>query len=346
MKLTSLSKSTHKSVRTIGLITMLSVVVGLTATACTGPEATKETTKTPTSSMAASPTAQSGESIVDIAIGNPSFSTLVTAVKAAGLAETLSGKGPFTLFAPTNEAFAALPKETLEALLKPENRELLKKVLTYHVVSGDLMAKDLKSGKVPTVAGSTVAVEVQGGKVTVNSASVVKADIDAKNGVIHVIDRVLLPPDFALATPAKAKSAAQAGTIVEVAASNPSVSTLVTAVKAAGLVETLSGKGPFTVFAPTNEAFNALPKGTLEKLLKPENRDSLRKVLTYHVVSGDLMAKDLRSGKVATVEGNSVAVKVDSHGVSVNGSNVVKADVNTSNGVIHVIDKVLLPPGL
>jgi transforming growth factor-beta-induced protein len=345
MKLTSLSKSTRKSVRSIGLITMLSVVVGLTATACTSPEATTQATKTPTASMAASPTAQSGESIVDIAIGNPSFSTLVTAVKAAGLAETLSGKGPFTLFAPTNEAFAALPKETLEALLKPENRELLKKVLTYHIVPGDLMAKDLKSGKVPTVAGSTVAVEVQGGKVNVNSASVVKADIDAKNGVIHVIDRVLLPPDFALATPAKAKSVS-AGTIVEVAASNPSVSTLVTAVKAAGLVETLSGKGPFTVFAPTNEAFAALPKGTLEKLLKPENRDALQKVLTYHVVSGDLMAKDLRSGKVATVEGNSVAVRVDSHGVSVNGSNVVKADVDTSNGVIHVIDRVLLPPGL
>ena len=345
MKLTSLSKSTRKSVRTIGLITMLSVVVGLTATACTSPEATTEATKTPTASMAASPTAQPEGSIVDIAIGNPTFSTLVTAVKAAGLAETLSGKGPFTLFAPTNEAFAALPKETLEALLKPENRELLKKVLTYHVVSGDLMAKDLKSGKVATVAGSTVAVEVQGPKVNVNNASVVKADIDAKNGVIHVIDRVLLPPDFALATPAKAKST-QAGTIVEVAAANPSVSTLVTAVKAAGLVETLSGKGPFTVFAPTNEAFAALPKGTLEKLLKPENRDSLRKVLTYHVVSGDLMAKDLKSGKVPTVEGSSVAVKVDAHGVSVNSSNVVKADVDTSNGVIHVIDKVLLPPGL
>ena len=345
MKLTSLSKSTRKSGRSIGLSTILSVVVGLTATACTSPEATTEATKTPTASMAASPTAQPGGSIVDIAIGNPSFSTLVTAVKAAGLTETLSGKGPFTLFAPTNEAFNALPKETLDALLKPENRDLLRKVLTYHVVSGDLMAKDLKSGKVPTVAGSTVAVEVQGAKVNVNNASVVKADIDAKNGVIHVIDRVLLPPDFALATPAKAKST-QAGTIVEVAASNPAVSTLVTAVKAAGLVETLSGKGPFTVFAPTNAAFNALPKGTLDKLLKPENRDALRKVLTYHVVSGDLMAKDLRSGKVATVEGGSVAVKVDNHGVSVNGSNVIKADVDTSNGVIHVIDKVLLPPGL
>ncbi len=342
MKLPLLSKS----VRSIGLVTMLSIVVSLTATACNNPETTTEANKTPTASITASPTTtQSGGTIVDIAAANPSVSTLVTAVKAAGLVETLSGDGPFTVFAPTNEAFAALPKETLEALLKPENRDLLRKVLTYHVVSGDLMAKDLKSGKVATVAGSSVAVEVQGPKVNVNNANVVKADIDAKNGVIHVIDRVLLPPDFALATPAKAKSA-PAGTIVEVAASNPSVSTLVTAVKAAGLVETLSGKGPFTVFAPTNEAFAALPKGTLEKLLKPENRDSLRKVLTYHVVPGDLMAKDLKAGKVATVEGSSVAVKVDGQAVSVNNSKVVKADVDAKNGVIHVIDHVLLPPGL
>jgi uncharacterized surface protein with fasciclin (FAS1) repeats len=117
----------------------------------------------------------------------------VTAIKAAGLAETLSGKGPFTVFAPTNEAFAALPKGTLEKLLKPENRDALKKVLTYHVVSGDLMAKDLKSGKVPTVEGSTVAVKIEGKTVSVNDASVVTADVDASNGVIHVIDKVLIP---------------------------------------------------------------------------------------------------------------------------------------------------------
>ncbi len=349
MKLTQFSKS----VRSIGLMALLSLMVSVTATACTNTGDNKadnktESSKTQTTSMSAKP-AQSG-TIVDIAIDNPSFSTLVTAVKAAGLADTLSGKGPFTLFAPTNEAFAALPKGTLETLLKPENKDALRKVLTYHVVSGDLMAKDLRSGKVPTVAGTTVAVEVKNQKVSVNDASVVKPDIDANNGVIHVIDRVLLPPDLALvkspAATVMAAKPAQTKTIVDIAIGNPDFSTLVTAVKAAGLVETLSGKGPFTLFAPTNEAFAALPKGTLEKLLKPENRDLLKKVLTYHVVSGDLMAKDLRSGKVATLEGNSVAVKVDGHGVSVNSSSVVKADVDTSNGVIHVIDKVLLPPGL
>lgn len=136
------------------------------------------------------------------------------------------------------------------------------------------------------------------------------------------------------------------GTIIEIAAGDSSFSTLVTAVKAAGLAETLSGQGPFTVFAPTDEAFAALPEGTLENLLKPENSDSLRKVLTYHVVSGDLMAKDLSSGQVATVEGSTVEVQVSSNGVKVNNANVAKADIDATNGVIHVIDSVLLPPGL
>jgi transforming growth factor-beta-induced protein len=333
MKLTSLSKS----VRTISLVAMLSLTVGIAASGCTSPSDNKVAT-----APAVAQPAQAG-TIVEIATGNPDFSTLVTAVKAAGLAETLSGKGPFTVFAPTNEAFAALPKGTLEKLLKPENRDLLKKVLTYHVVSGDLMAKDLRSGDVATVADSTVAVNVQNGKVSVNKANVVKADLSAKNGVIHVIDQVLLPPDLMPTTPAATQST-QSETIVEIAAGNPTFSTLVTAVKAAGLAETLSGKGPFTVFAPTNEAFAALPKGTLEKLLKPENRDLLRQVLTYHVVSGDLMAKDLRSGKVATVEGRSVAVQAGHGSVKVNDAKVVKADVDAKNGVIHAIDRVLLPP--
>jgi transforming growth factor-beta-induced protein len=335
MKLTLLSASA----RAIGSMAMLSMMIGITAAqAADCPNAAGKARLT--SAIAAKP-AQAG-TIVDIAAGNPNFSTLVAAVKAAGLAETLSSKGPFTVFAPTNEAFAALPKGTLETLLKPENRKLLQKVLTYHVVSGDLMAKDLRSGKVATVEGNSVAVQVDKHGVKVNSSNVIKADIDAKNGVIHVIDKVLLPPGLAPV----AANPPQQGTIVEIAVGNPSFSTLVKAVQAAGLAETLSSKGPFTVFAPTNEAFAALPKGTLEKLLKPENRDLLRKVLTYHVVSGDLMAKDLRSGKVATVEGNAVAVKVQNGKVSVNSSNVVKADVDASNGVIHAIDKVLLPPGL
>jgi uncharacterized surface protein with fasciclin (FAS1) repeats len=117
----------------------------------------------------------------------------VAAVKAAGLAETLSGKGPFTIFAPTNEAFAKLPAGTVESLLKPENKEKLVAILTYHVVAGKVMAADVKSGKVATVNGKEVTIEVKDGAVTVDSAKVVKTDLEGSNGVIHVIDSVILP---------------------------------------------------------------------------------------------------------------------------------------------------------
>jgi uncharacterized surface protein with fasciclin (FAS1) repeats len=148
--------------------------------------------------LPASYTAQLSQpkTIAGLAAGDRDFSTLMTLVTMAGLAETLAGEGSFTLFAPTNEAFAALPKETLGKLLQPENRDLLRQVLTYHVVSGDRMAKDLRSEQVATVEGSRVRVRVRRRGVRVNNARVVTADIDAKNGVIHVIDRVLLPPDL------------------------------------------------------------------------------------------------------------------------------------------------------
>jgi len=136
---------------------------------------------------------------------------------------------------------------------------------------------------------------------------------------------------------------AEAGTIVEVAASNPDFSTLVAAVEAAGLVETLSGEGPFTVFAPTNAAFEALPEGVLDALLLPENKDTLTAILTYHVVSGEVMAADVQPGDVATVEGSTIELSTDG-GVTVNDANVVATDVDASNGVIHVIDAVLVPP--
>ncbi|MBR8832346.1 MAG: hypothetical protein N5P05_002291 [Chroococcopsis gigantea SAG 12.99] len=140
--------------------------------------------------------AQKTGTIVDIAAANPEFSTLVEAVKAAGLVETLSGSTELTVFAPTNKAFAALPKGTLEQLLKPENKEKLIKILTYHVIPGEVNSKSLRTGPVKTVEGSTVAVTVNKGKVKVNNANVIGADVDASNGVIHVIDKVILPPNL------------------------------------------------------------------------------------------------------------------------------------------------------
>jgi uncharacterized surface protein with fasciclin (FAS1) repeats len=135
------------------------------------------------------------------------------------------------------------------------------------------------------------------------------------------------------------------GTIVDVASSTDGFSTLTAAITAAGLTETLSGTGPFTVFAPTDAAFAALPAGVLDALLLPANKDLLVKILTYHVISGQVMAADIKDGAVATVEGDTVALSTAS-GVTVNGAKVTTADVPAGNGVIHVIDTVLLPPGV
>ncbi|MGE3314112.1 MAG: fasciclin domain-containing protein [Planctomycetaceae bacterium] len=273
---------------------------------------------------------QTKHDIVDTAVSAGSFKTLAAALKAAGLVETLKGKGPFTVFAPTDEAFAKLPSGTVESLLKPENKAKLVGILTYHVVPGAVTASDvvkLKSAK--TVQGQTVAIDAAKG-VKINNASVTKADIHCSNGVIHVIDTVLLPKD-------------EKTDIVDTAVSAGSFKTLAAALKAAGLVETLKGKGPFTVFAPTDEAFAKLPAGTVETLLKPENKARLTAILTYHVVSGSVRAADVvKLDSAKTVQGQ--AVVIDSgEGVKINNAKVVKADIECKNGVIHVIDVVLLP---
>ena len=271
------------------------------------------------------------KTIVETAIGAGKFNTLVAAVKAAGLAETLSGPGPFTVFAPTDEAFAKLPAGTVESLLKPENKAKLAAILTYHVVPGQVMAADVvKLTNAGTVQGQRVDIVVKDGTVSVDGAKVVTTDIACSNGVIHVIDTVILPTDK---------------NIVEVAASNGSFNTLVAAVKAAGLVETLSGKGPFTVLAPTDAAFAKLPAGTLENLLKPENKQQLIDILTFHVVPGVAAYADqvVKMTEVPTVLGSTVPVVVKDGKVQLGAATVVATDVEASNGVIHVIDTVLLP---
>jgi uncharacterized surface protein with fasciclin (FAS1) repeats len=150
------------------------------------------------------------------------------------------------------------------------------------------------------------------------------------------------PAPAAPAEPAEVEDE-ELGTIVDIAIATDGFATLVAAVQAAGLVETLQGEGPFTVFAPTDDAFAALPDGLLEKLLLPENIDVLVKILTYHVVPGTVLAADVTAGDVATVEGQNVTLAT-TDGVTVNGANVILADVLASNGVIHVIDAVILPP--
>jgi uncharacterized surface protein with fasciclin (FAS1) repeats len=261
--------------------------------------------------------------IVDTAVAAGSFNTLVAAVKAADLVDTLKSSGPFTVFAPTDEAFGKLPKETLTQLLNEPDR--LAAILKYHVVPGRVMAEDviaLTSAK--TALGQTLSINTNRG-VMINDAKVIKTDITTSNGVIHVIDSVLMPKND----------------IVETARAAGSFDTLLAALEASNLTDALRGDGPFTVFAPTDEAFAKLPKGTVEALLN--DIPKLQSILTYHVVPGKVLASDVvKLADAKTLQGQRVLINVSS-GVQIDDALVVKTDIVTTNGVIHVIDSVLLP---
>ena len=217
-------------------------------------------------------TATASKNLVATAQAAGSFTTLLKAAEAAGLVDVLSGDGPFTVFAPSDEAFAKVPAEALQGLLA--DKAALTEVLTYHVVPGRVLAADaVKLDWAPTVSGSALRVEAKADGVFVDDARVVSTDILASNGVIHVIDRVVMPRKDLVAT------AVGAGAF----------NTLVTSVKAADLVETLAEGGPFTVFAPADAAFAKVPEATLKGLLA--DKAALSKVLTYHVVPGRVLAK-------------------------------------------------------
>ncbi|MDE0846840.1 MAG: fasciclin domain-containing protein [Acidimicrobiales bacterium] len=279
--------------------------------------------------------------IVDVAVAAGAFPTLVAALGAADLVDTLKGDGPFTVFAPTEEAFA----ELLEALGVTAgellaNTELLTSVLLHHVVPGKVMSADLAGASelmVTTVQGGEVSVTEYMGSVTIDEATVVTADIEASNGVIHVIDKVLLP---VVEEPV-------ASDIVDLAVASGAFPTLVAALGAADLVDTLKGDGPFTVFAPTEEAFAELLEAlgvTAGELLA--NTELLTSVLLHHVVPGKVMSADLAGASelmVTTVQGGEVSVTEYMGSVTIDEATVVTADIEASNGVIHVIDKVLLP---
>jgi uncharacterized surface protein with fasciclin (FAS1) repeats len=299
-------------------------------------------TPAPATSAPAESTAPAGD-IVATAKAAGSFGTLLKAATAAGLVETLQGAGPFTVFAPTDAAFAALPAGTLDKLLA--DPAALKQVLLYHVVSGKVTSDqvvDLTSAD--SVEGAPIAITVKDGKVYLNgSTQVVTPDVQASNGVIHVIDQVLLPP-AAQASPAPAASMAAAGDIVATAKAAGTFATLLQAAQAAGLVDTLEGAGPFTVFAPTDDAFAALPAGTLDKLLA--DPAALKQVLLYHVVAGAVTADQVVGLTSATsVEGAPIAITIKDGKVYLNdAAQVVATDIAATNGVIHVIDHVILPP--
>jgi transforming growth factor-beta-induced protein len=231
----------------IPIVLLIVLVIGACAQAAPAPTAepvAEEPMVEPTA--VPEPTEVPPSTIVDVAVADGRFTTLAAALEAADLIGTLTGEGPFTVFAPTDDAFAKLPEGTVEALLA--DIPALTDILLYHVVEGEVMAADVSTLTEGTaISGVPFRVQVMDGNVYINDAQVLIQDIAADNGVIHVIDTVLLPPSD----------------IVDTAVADGRFTTLATALDAAGLVETLKSEGPFTVFAPTDDAFAKLPEGTL-----------------------------------------------------------------------------------
>lgn len=333
------------------------VVLSLVLAACSTAAPTAEPVSEPAEAPAEAPVEEAQEmaeakSIVDIAVEDGRFTTLVTAVQAAGLADTLSGEGQFTVFAPTDDAFAALPDGTVESLLE-EPEGALRDILLYHVAEGAVPAETVVTlESATTIQGEPVAIEVMDGEVILNdSARVIITDIEASNGIIHVIDAVILPPSMS-------EAAAEAGgemaeeemmetkSIAEIAAADGRFTTLLAALDAAGLAGTFAGEGAFTVFAPTDEAFAALPEGTVESLLA-DPQGALTDILTYHVVEGVVPAETVVGlDSATTLLGEDLSIMVVDDEVILNELNkVIATDIEASNGMIHVIDGVLLPPG-
>jgi len=316
-----------KSLLPLALILFAALVLGACAPTPT-PEPTPEPTQEPTPVPTEEPEPEP-QSIVDIAVADGRFETLVAALQAAELVETLSNEGPFTVFAPTDDAFAKLPEGTVDALLA--DIPALTDILLYHVVEGAVLAEDVVMlEEAETLLGETVSIRVENDMVYINDAQVIITNIQADNGVIHVIDTVLLPPE-------------DMGSIVDIAVADGRFETLVAALQEAELVETLSNEGPFTVFAPTDDAFAKLPEGTVDALLA--DIPALTDILLYHVVEGAVLAEDVVMLEEAeTLLGETVSIRVENDMVYINDAQVIITNIQADNGVIHVIDTVLLPP--
>lgn len=295
---------------------------------------------------AAAPARQPTMNIVETAVDAGTFSTLVTALQAAELDDDLATSGPFTVFAPTDAAFALLPAGTVNFLLDPANQAALIDLLLFHVVGANVPAADafqLNGTSATMLNALNLRIDDVNGDLVLSlngnrQATVTVTDIATTNGVIHVIDAVLDTGDAV-------------DNIVDTAVDNGSFTTLVAALQAAGLDDDLEGPGPLTVFAPTDDAFDLLPAGTVAFLLDPANQATLIDILTYHVFDGSVLspaAIALAGQSVTMLNGANLSLDVAASDLILNlGGNrqatVIITDVLTSNGVIHVIDAVLDP---
>lgn len=282
------------------------------------------------------------KNIVEIAQSNPELSILVDAIVAADLTGVLSSEGPFTVFAPTNAAFNKLDPTTLNTILSSPT--LLTSLLQYHVVGGEVRSGDLTNGPVSTLlSGQSIDVDISGGMVVLNgSSNVAVADVEASNGVIHVVDEVLIPEDYNASTLAQIVSGSPDHTILLSALGKPELSDLLAAAN--------DPTSDLTVFAPTNAAF----EGVLSALGKESIDDIpvglLKEIVSYHIVGGAVLSSELSNGDVPTLlpglpggpDFETVSVDI-SDGVKINNANVTAADLQAVNGVAHVVDAVLLP---
>ena len=332
--------------------------------------------------------------LVDRARSAGTFDTLLAAADAAGLLETLKGPGPYTVFAPSEKAFAKLPSGTISNLLKPENKKSLAYIISYHVIEGRLTSFDIPFSRieVPTLNGASVSLLTDGRTSTADAAKIISDDIYADNGVIHVIDKVLLPgvyrapsvPTYSEApvekptvtaktqivdvpepkvvrkkfTPLKYDLRTQGKTTQKRVRRSVSGKNLVQTADAAGQFRTLllalqiarMDKGvakyqDYTVFAPTDQAFENIPRRTLDFLLNPRNRSTLVNLLAHHIVDGKLTSDRIRNGRTKLKSLNPrypLIINKRNGRVTVNNATVIQADVGANNGVIHVIDRVLL----
>jgi len=277
------------------------------------------------------------------AIATGAFETLVALLTKAKLVETLSGPGPFTVFAPTDKAFAKLNAAVFSCLQEDAYEAELIAVLKYHVTNGEFAFSTLKNEqKVTTLEGSDSTVTIAG-TVKINEATVISLDYSATNGIIHAIDEVLIPTGNA-AVKALIDTCSIRKDIPGTAIFNNNVPYLVSLLTDADLVETLSGPGPFTVFAPTDDAFGKLEYAFAICLQQDRNKFALTELLKYHVTSGKVASSTLKNEqKVKTLEGSDATVAITGTTVKINEATITTPDVYATNGIIHVIDEVLIP---
>ncbi len=275
-----------------------------------------------------------GQTVVDIVVNSPDHNTLETAVIAAELADDLSGEGPFTVFAPTDAAFAMIDPAVLEALLADPTGDLAT-ILLFHVTSGVADGSNIMDGTaIGSLMGQNLTFGIDANGVSINGVNVSVVDIKAENGVVHVIDGVLLP---------QAPEAPRPATIMDIVEGSDVHTTLASLISAAELDDDLRSSGAFTLFAPTDDAFAALPQEVVDALTA-DPTGALADVLLYHAVSGVADTGNIMDGlTIGSLSQRNLTFSATANGVSVNGVNIIITDLRADNGVVHVLDAVLVP---